>query len=182
MTRRLTVAAAGVALAASTLAACTSDRDERLVGALRDASAPALFAPSYAGHAPRSFVVNADHSVTLAYGTGFTPTLTLRKAPPGDLCAGRAPEWDRCQAVDGDVVRLGFEEMNAVIVRRAGTELFWSNISFEMPDEDFTSDDARQDAIDARVSTFVRASQRATQLSPGELVDRVPKGTVKAAS
>lgn len=161
------------------LAACSDTPDPALVTALDDATAPSLYAPELDGDAPRSFLMNTvDDSVVLDYGDGFAPTLTLREAPAGDLCAGRAPDWDHCREIDDDAVRLSFEEMDAVVVRRDGTELFWSNLTFEMPDEDFATEAELLTAIDARVGSFVSASREAEPLTPEQLVEAVPRGKV----
>lgn len=160
-------------------AACTEAPDPALVRALGDATAPALFAPEVDGDRPRSFLMNTfDNSVTLDYGDGFAPTLTLREAPAGDLCAGREAEYDRCRVLDEDAVRLSFEEMDAVVVRRDGTELLWSNLSFEMPDEEFDSEEELLAAIEAEVASYVSASRDADVLTAAELVDAVPTGRV----
>ncbi len=162
------------------LAGCDDDPDPALVRAVRSAAAPALYAPEIDGDGPRSFLVNTvDDSVTLDYGKGFTPTLTLRAAPTGDLCAARdRAEWDQCTAIDEDAVHLSFEEMDAVAVRRDGTELFWSNLSFEVADEDYPSDEAIREAMAAQVDRFVTASREADELTPAAFVSAVPKGKV----
>ena len=175
MTRRLVPAMLTLLLAG----AC-SGTDPDLVAALDEASAPVLFAPRLpAGEEPESFLVNtADDSVTLDYGDGFSPTLTLRRAPAGDLCDGRTADWDRCAVIDDDAVRLGFEEMDAVVVRRDGTELLWSNISFELPDEDYDSEEELLAAIEAMIDSYVAAAREATVVTAEELVDTVPDGRV----
>lgn len=162
------------------LAACSQAPDPALVDALRDATAPTLYAPELNGDGPGSFLVNTfDDSVVLDYGKGFAPTLTLRAARTGDLCAGiDADDWDRCQVIDEDAVRLSFEEMDAVVVRRDGTELLWTNISFEVPDEDYGTDEELQAAIKAKVDAYVDAAREAEELTPETLVRAVPKGKV----
>lgn len=175
---RHAAAATALALATPLLLACSAP-DPELVEALEQSTAPSLFVPELDGEGPVSFLANTvDHSVTLRYGDGFTPTLTLRKAPAGDLCAGRAPDWDRCRAVDEDAVRLSFEEMDAVVVRRDGTELFWNNISFELPDEDYATDEELLAAIEAKVDEFVQAAREAEALTPEEFASEVPDGKV----
>lgn len=179
LTRAALALFTGTALAGS-VAGCSDDRDPALLAALGDATAPALFAPAYDGNEPRSFTVNAyDDSVTLDYGSGFTPNLTLRKAPTGDLCDERAPDWDRCTQIDDDAARLSFEEMAAVVVRRDGTEMLWSNLSFEVPDEDFASEEEMLAAIKAKVTSFVVAARAADKLTPEAFVDEVPRGSVR---
>lgn len=162
------------------LAACSQAPDPALVEALGDAAAPTLYVPELDGKGPDSFLVNTvDNSVLLDYGDGFTPTLTLRAARTGDLCAGiDTDDWDRCRAIDEDAVRLSFEEMDAVVVRRDGTELFWSNVSFELPDEDYGTDEDLQAAIEAKVMAYVDAAREADALTPEAFARSVPKGEV----
>jgi hypothetical protein len=168
------------------LTACVGGApDPALVNAPTRATTTAgttLVAPSIEGDGPNAFTVRtADNSVSLAYGKGFTPTLTLRPAPKGDLCAGREPDWERCQRIDEDAVRLSFEEMDAVVVRRDGTEMFWSNVSFELPDEDYPTQEALVAAIRARAQGYVDAARTASPLSVEEFLDDVPKGKVAAS-
>lgn len=168
-------------LAVPLLTACIrGGHDPALVEALTEgtaASGTTLYAPVIDGDEATSFRFKTfDNSVTLDYGKGFAPSLTLRTAPAGDLCAGREPDWDRCQSIDDDAVRLSFEEMDAVVVRRDGTEMFWSNISFEVPDEDYPTEEALTAAIQAKVQTYVEAARAAEQLTVAEFLDEVPKG------
>lgn len=177
--RRLTTLSL-LALAAAVLPGCSS-HDGPLVAALGEASAPTLVAPSLDGDGPRSWTLEEDGDLLLRYRKGYGPVLTLRKAPVGDLCTHRGPDWDRCTAIDDDAVRLSFEEMDAVVVRRDGSELTWGNITFELPDEDYASDEELQAAIRERVDSYVDAARDAPALTAPELVDEVPRGSVERA-
>jgi hypothetical protein len=166
------------------LAACIrSGHDPALVEALTegtDAAGMTLYAPPIDGDEATSFRFHtSDNSVTLDYGEGFTPALTLRAAREGDLCDGREPEYDRCQRIDDDAVRLSFEEMDAVVVRLDGTELSWSNISFEVPDESYPTEEALVAAIEAKVQTYVDGAREAEPLTVAEFLDEVPEGEVE---
>lgn len=168
------------------LTACNAGGpDPALVEGITEGTAAAgtiLVAPRIDGAAPRSFLFHArDNSLTLDYGQGFRPTLTLRAARSGDLCAHREPDWDRCEKVDEDAVRLSFEEMDAVVVRRDGTELFWNNLSFELPDEDYASHDDLVAAVNAKVDTYVDASRHAERLSVDDFLAQVPKGKIEVS-
>lgn len=162
---------------------CSNAPDPDLVEALTEGTAAAgttLYAPTIDGDEPESFAFHAGgNSVVLSYGKGFTPTLTLRAAREGDLCAGREPAYDRCQPIDDDAVRLSFEEMDAVVVRRDGTEISWSSISFELPDESYPTEEELVAAIEAEVQTYVDAAREAEALSVQEFLDVVPTGKVE---
>lgn len=181
MRRHLLATAGLLALASPLVAACGESESDRLAETLTGSAAVDLYAPELDGDEPTSWTVRPDGSVTLSYGKGFSPTITLREASPGDLCAGREPDWDVCDRLDDEAVLLGFEEMNAVVVRRAGTELFLSNISLEVPDENFESHEALRAWQDDYVNGLVEDVREAESLTPEEFVEQVPDGKVEKA-
>jgi hypothetical protein len=175
---------AGLLALTGLLTACSGGETDRLANALGDAGPIDLYAPKVDGKVPARWALHPDGSVTLSYGkgAGFAPTLTIREASPGSLCADREPEWDACDELDDDAVVLGFEEMNAVVVRRAGTELLLNDFSLEVPDENFESPEAmaawRKDYVDG----LVDAVRDADSLTPEEFVEMVPDGKIDKAA
>jgi hypothetical protein len=177
--RRHLIATVGLAaLTGPLLAGCGASESDRLADALGESTVD-LYVPKVEGRLPVRWALRPDGSVTLSYGKGFSPALTLREASPRDLCADREPGWDTCDDLDDDAVLLGFEEMNAVAVRRADTELLLSDISLEVPDENFDSPEALRAWQDEYVAGLVTAIRDAPVLTVDEFVEKVPDGKVE---
>lgn len=171
---RLALAALALA-SASALAGCGGG--DGPADALRDAGLVHLYAPTPQGAEPMGWILH-DGTLQLVWDSrsNFRGTLAVNQAPRGDLCAVRGSRWDRCDHIDKDAIVLGFEEQNAIVVRRGTTQLSW-DVSLELPDEDYESAAALRAAQREIVDGLVDAARTAPELTPAEFVKAVPGTT-----